>query len=335
MGQNRTKTFTLANTGGRASSALTVAVSGSATFAVTSDTCSGRTLGPRKACTVIVRFAPTAHGSVTATLTAVGKHRVVPASATLTGSGERLGSTLGHVYWTSTDGTINRATPAGGDMTVLAQGGTRPGLLAVDGTSVYWADTNGGTINAVPLAGGTVTTLASGQNQPQGVAVDSGHVYWTNTGGGTISSVPLTGGTVTTLFSGLSVPIGLAVDSSGLYWTNGGDGSINKGPLTGGSVTMLVDSNETQGLAVDGTHIYWTTIPSPGATISSAPLRGGDVTVLVSNQKEPLGVAVADGQIYWTDIGTASIYRVPVTGGTPTMLFGFEFSGPIGIAVGP
>ena len=57
-------------------------------------------------------------------------------------------------------------------------------------------------------------------------------------------------------------------------------------------------------------------------------------TLVVSDQKEPLDVAVADGQLYWTDVDDGSTNTVPVTGGTPTMLFGFEFSGPVGIAVG-
>jgi len=84
--------LTLTNTGGRASSGLTVTTAGSPAYAVTADGCSGHTLGPGKSCLVTVRFAPTSPGVAIATLTVTGKHRVASVSSTLTGNGGGFGT---------------------------------------------------------------------------------------------------------------------------------------------------------------------------------------------------------------------------------------------------
>lgn len=53
----------------------------------------------------------------------------------------------------------------------------------MDGASVYWADYNAGEVLSVPLAGGTPTTLVTGQQGPVAIAVDSTSVYWANSDG--------------------------------------------------------------------------------------------------------------------------------------------------------
>ena len=104
VGQTASQTFTLTNSGGRATGTLAVALSGPSAFTITADGCTARSLGPGKSCNVTVQYAPTVGGSGTATLTATGEH--ASASLTLTGSG----TVSGHVYWTNADAdTIGRA----------------------------------------------------------------------------------------------------------------------------------------------------------------------------------------------------------------------------------
>lgn len=68
-------TFTLKNTDGVASTALTVRVSGSAAFVKTADGCTERSLGPGRSCTVTVKYAPAKPAqSDSATLTASAIH---------------------------------------------------------------------------------------------------------------------------------------------------------------------------------------------------------------------------------------------------------------------
>lgn len=85
-GQTASQTFTLTNAGGRASGTITVGLTGSSAFTITSYGCTGRSLGPKMSCGVTVEYAPTANSeSDSATLTANGEH--VSASLTLTGKG--------------------------------------------------------------------------------------------------------------------------------------------------------------------------------------------------------------------------------------------------------
>src|SRR5439155_1244390 len=149
--------------GGRATGTLAVALSGSSAFTITADGCTARSLGPTKSCTVTVRYAPTAGGSDTATLTATGEH--ASASLTLTGSG----AVAGHVYWTEeATGTIGRANLDGtGANQSFITGATSPFGVAVDAGHVYWTNFNTGTIGRADLDGtGVNQSFITGASGP-------------------------------------------------------------------------------------------------------------------------------------------------------------------------
>ena len=136
VGQTAAQTFTLANSGGSASRALTVTLSGSAEFTVTADTCTGTSLGPGKSCTVTVQFAPASAGTATAALTASHK-KTVRATDPLTGTGV----VPAHLYWTTMgDGTVHEASLAGSSPKAIVTGQNGPALMAIDGSRIYWAD---------------------------------------------------------------------------------------------------------------------------------------------------------------------------------------------------
>jgi Abnormal spindle-like microcephaly-assoc'd, ASPM-SPD-2-Hydin len=349
--QQRVETFTLANTGGRASSALTVSLSGSAAFSITADACTATSLGPGKTCTVTVRFAPTAIGTFTATLQAAGKNRAAAASDALTGTGKGFGATLGHIYWSndvSTNGAI-KAVPLtpGGTATIVVNNQINPAGVAVDASRVYWATENSsccpGAIKAAPLAGGTPAILANKQDNPVGVAVDSSHIYWANQATSTIREAPLTGGTATFLNKAGSTgakPAGVAVDGSHIYWANFAAGTINAAPLTPGAPVATLVGAQVQpfGVAVDASHIYWANQGGGGitsGTIMEANLDGTGVTPLVTGQNKPAGVAVDSSHIYWANSGNGTINAAPLTpGATPTVLVTGQLL-PTGVAVGP
>ena len=330
VGEGLDRTFTLENTGARASGALILTVSGSAAFTVTADTCPP-SLGPRKTCTVSVRFAPTSTGTAGATLTAANKRGSVTGSAALTGTGG-LGTTPRFLYFTTVDGTVQTSLLNGRDVSTLATGQGRPAFMTTGAGLIYWANLEG-TINATSRNASNVGTLVSGRSAPLGVAVDASYVYWTDVADGTINQAPLNGpGPVTTLFSGQDSPVGIAVQAGILYWTSG-LGTIKKAPVAGGPITTLTTDTRIFGLAVDGTHIYWTT--GEDGEVKAYPLAGGQQSVLARGQNGSYGVAVDATQIYWTNRGDGTLKVAPLTGGTPTTLFDYgALRSPVGVAVG-
>jgi len=87
VGDTVSQTFTLTNSGGSASAALKIDLSGPASFTISDDGCTGTSLGPNKSCTVDVVYSPTTSGpSFTATLGAQGVKADAHASASLSGS---------------------------------------------------------------------------------------------------------------------------------------------------------------------------------------------------------------------------------------------------------
>jgi hypothetical protein len=82
------QTFTLRNSGGSATGALTVRLTGSTAFAITSNGCTAVSIGPKKSCQVTVSYSPSAAGATdTATLTATSKKPPASAGLSLTGKG--------------------------------------------------------------------------------------------------------------------------------------------------------------------------------------------------------------------------------------------------------
>ena len=165
----------------QATGALKVSLTGSSAFSITADTCTARSLGPKKSCSVTVQYAPTTAGSSdTGTLTAMSKKPAASASASLTGSTngsecdsfndpsfDRLYGALG------TSGTF----AAGDTLTLSADEPENPGpfpttqiILSVDDSFVASA----------PFPGGTIvhTFPADGFHTLQWNS-DSGGVTWT------------------------------------------------------------------------------------------------------------------------------------------------------------
>ena len=362
IGAKPERAFILVNSGDRASGALTVSLSASSAFTVAADTCTGTSLGPRKSCTVTVRFAPRAVGPASATLTAVGKNHVATASVELSGAGGGLGAGSDAIYWSMDDGFILAGTLGGQVTSVLVTSpnyANEPNQLVVVGDYLYWADTAMGTINRVPVTTGgddNVDTLFSGQNQPTGIAVYGQSIYWTNTGDsatadGSVNTGPLTGGNsnARTLFSNQFQPMGLAVDGTNLYWANYGsnyadDGTINAAPLDGGSSrTLFGGLAQPYGVAVDGNSIYWTTWnwifgqDSEPAGVYQAPLSGEFVTLLIGGQSLPAGLTVANDSVYWAVLGEQTIKQAPLSGEFSNVLFDMsgDLGAPRGVALPP
>jgi uncharacterized repeat protein (TIGR03803 family) len=248
------------------------------------------------------------------------------------GSLTLIGSTL---YGTTSEGgangkgTVFSLPVAGGTPTVLASfdntNGAYPNAsLTLSGSTFYGTTTNGGangkgTVFSLPVGGGTPTILATfddshGANPDGSLTLIGSTLYGTTTSGGangsgTVFSLPVGGGTPTLLASfdyangaGAAFPVGsLTLGGSTFYGTlrtggpNEGAGAVFSLPVAGGTPTILTtfdNADPTKGaypwgsLTLIGNTLYGTTSsggPNNGAgTVFSVPVSGGTPTVLAS-----------------------------------------------------
>ena len=213
--------------------------------------------------------------------------------------------------------------------------GPQAGLI-LSGNTLYGTTGSGGaygdgTVFSVPVTGGTPTVLASfnGSNgrYPDGDLILSGNTLYGTTseggayggqfiggiGGGTVFSVPATGGTPTVLAS-----------------FNGTDGSY---PAAG----LILSGNTLYGTTCFGGNDYSAPYSGTG-TVFSVPVTGGTPNVLVSfgtpvsngGTQPPAGLTLIGNTLYGTTtaggayggrlLSGGTVFSVPVTGGTQTVL---------------
>lgn len=227
-------------------------------------------------------------------------------------------------------GAKSVASPA---LVTLASGAITPYSIAIDTTSVYWANYSNdgaykGSVMKVSIAGGSPVTLATGFEGAGGIAVDSSGVYFgglMNDGTGTsLFKVGLNGDAVKSLASSF-MDDPFAIGPSGVYGTgwNGEGLTIVRVPLEGGVATPVVPSSalkqtaSSYGVAVDANSVYWTFFGDP-TTVMKAPLGGGMPVTLATIAGRGEGIAVDATHVYF---GTGSVLmKVPLDGGTPTTL---------------
>lgn len=235
-----------------------------------------------------------------------------------------------------------------------------PLALAVDNTSIYWADLSW-SIGRANLDGsgadtrfiaGVNGTNINGPDAPEGVAVDGSYVYWTNSSccqvgepsspgigranldgtGVNESFIPLSGNNI--------YPTGVAVDGSYIYWTTGVGGTIGRANLDGTGVdeSFITGMNAPTGIAVDGSYIYWA--DANANSIGRANLDGTGVDQsFITGGDHPDGLAIDATHIYWTNQFGDTIGRANLDGTAVDQSFitaGPQMYGPhpTGLAVG-
>ena len=261
----------------------------------------------------------------------------------------------------------------------VSDGSGPQGGLILSGNTLYGTTGFGGahgdgTVFSVPVTGGTPTVLASfnGSNgkSPDGDLILSGNTLYGTTseggayggqfiggiGGGTVFSVPVTGGTPTVLASfngtdGSYPAAGLILSGNTLYGTTyfggndysapySGTGTVFSVPVTGGTPNVLmsfgtpVSNGGTQpqaGLTLIGNTLYGTTTAGgayggrlvSGGTVFSVPITGGTQTVLASLTGSAGVISINSGVIL---VGS-TLYGTTTPGGDDG--YGAVFSVPV------
>ena len=176
-----------------------------------------------------------------------------------------------HIYWFNRgDGAIGRANIDGSGVNAdFIPGAAAAGTgLAVGDGYIFWTDFQNSTLGRANVDGSGAGTIVTGLMSPRGVAVDAGHVYWTNYGTENgqlpIGRANLDGTEAVNDFILAPSPgtgqIGqMVADSSHLYWGHGP--SIARATSDGTNINtgFAVAPGGNAGLAVDASHIYWST----------------------------------------------------------------------------
>jgi len=142
----------------------------------------------------------------------------------------------------------------------------QPEGMAVDSTSVYWADYGVGWVLAANHNGTLMRTLATGQTLVRDVAIDATNVYWVTYEPLTVMQCAIAGcnDTPTALYVAASrtdTGNSIAVDATDVYVTTSQGilkcaiGGCNNQPTV---LTSAQPANYYADIAVDGTSLYWT-----------------------------------------------------------------------------
>ena len=226
--------------------------------------------------------------------------RALPTGAALT----TLASGQSQPDWIASNGTMVAWTNQGSNQVMAVsvtsdggvaptqlnasgENGTVPAGIVIDAVNVYYATktTGGGLAESVPLAGGAISQLGSATYV--GIAVDSQNVYWT--GGANNPSVYENAktGTPTTeqaiAAGSLICPLAVTSDGIDVYFVDQGTsacgppgsdaGALYRVPIGNGGTLpspLVSGLNDPQGIAVDGTAIYWVTGGPVGAVMKLA-----------------------------------------------------------------
>ena len=345
VGKKESQVFTLTNTGGKASGAMELSLSGSGAFSITGDRCQGRSLGPGKSCTVAVKFAPADAGPVTATLTATGVKRPVAATASLSGTGV----IPGHLYWVAKNERgdyIDEVGLDGSNQQTLI-GALDINGLAVSGSHMYWtergASADAGVIMEAGLDGSNPQTLVTGQDNPYGVTAYGSNIYWADESAGTIMEAGLDGSNPQALITGLSGVYNVAAGHGHIYWTDTSAGTLNQANLDGTGVTILITYPNIQNwVTVHGSYIYWGgrvpagSLGEGGGIIMKSALDGSNPQTLYTNTSHlgQNGLVVYRSHIYWSATGLegqGALMEAGLDGSNPQDLSGS--ADPVWVAV--
>jgi len=232
-------------------------------------------------------------------------------------------------------GIGGRATGgAGGPSTspfaFVTNSGTPPNL-AVNGSYLFWANTNVRALMKIRIDGtGPATTVAPLTTPNTWVAADAQNVYWN----GGIPGSPIgifkvaNDGMMPTFLTAETADLrGIAVNANGVYWSTN-VGAVMRAGLDGSARLVLVQSGFVASLVVDEQNVYWVgdcvmAGPDGCQSINKEAIWGGTPVEIVRHQVATSGLAVDPMFIYWTDLTNSALMRFPFDGVAPELALPF------------
>ncbi len=238
-----------------------------------------------------------------------------------------------HLFFTTQDGTIQRVPKIGGAPDVLAKGLSGPASITLHAGYVYWSDRINKTIQRIARNGlGQVQTLCSPQAYMDRIAVNDSGVYFTipfdmmGNNIGWLGQLPLSGGEPTWVLKGLTYPHFLTVTDDKLYF---GQAVVDGTGFVGGYVSEApLAGGVVKNLATDEVTPQGIAVDAEAVywandtdqNIRKATLATGEVTTLASGQDVAFVVALDETHVYWTTLNAGTVSRVPKMGGPVEIL---------------
>jgi hypothetical protein len=190
--------------------------------------------------------------------------------------------------------------------------------MTADATHVYWTEQDG-RVRGVPKAGGPPFDASEVFGNPTELTTDSEHVYWVLPEIGEVAMAPKPTGEATQI-GGQSSPQAIAVDATHVYWVNAGTGALDgqlvraaRGVLSSAELVRSgLDSPLTLTLGSDA--IYFASMN----TMYRMERPAGEPIPIVSGFQDIKAIRVYRDTIYGA--GMEGLWRVPVSGGEPSVL---------------
>jgi hypothetical protein len=228
-----------------------------------------------------------------------------------------------------------------------------PHGVAVGPSALFIAENDRGDIRTVPFTGGPSTAEFATNQAPRAILFANSGIYWTQQrkvyfkkpgvaetptffdlvepAGGSPIVVDgddvfyglILGERVARLTAALTgeveiastqpAPHGIAVDRTHVYWTSTA-GTISRRPRDASAPVeqLITAENQPLTIAMDATRLYWTT---PSA-IRTATIGEWKPSTLVDGQTSPTSLVRDGDQLYWLDAGSKTVRRVGTNGGS-------------------
>jgi Big-like domain-containing protein/hemolysin type calcium-binding protein len=232
-------------------------------------------------------------------------------------------------------------------------------FAALAGTAhayVYWSDPSTDAIGRIGLDGSgrndsfispAVEPANASNEQPRHVAVNATHIFWaveTGNGADAIGRANIDGTGVNPNF--ISVPgvaanstvEGIDVGGQYVYW--GGGGKIGRAKLDGTEVNadFITGQGSVRGIAVNGSHIYWSDVAGGAHLIKRANIDGSGVNdnFIGLGATFPYDVSLTSNRVFWTNAGSSSISCAGLDGSNVQPLCAFSPStNAFGLVIDP
>ena len=224
------------------------------------------------------------------------------------------------VFWASNgSGEIWKAATNGtGTPTAIVNGQNKPIDIVATALGLVWLNGGDGSIFASDKSGGNVIQVISASAV---VGLHNGHlrvsgttVYWTDTNGGAVYSSPIVKNSTATPVTSATNARFLDVDAKDIFFSagSGATSSVNLTPLAGTTATaILMNQAASQGVAVDGFHLYWANggLSASTGTINRAHKDGTGTTQLAMGQNFPGCIALDALSVYWINENGGAISK--------------------------